>query len=173
MCTEEMLTVIAMLYVDTIFHIPHDKRSQAGEAHKKFHSTAGDHVMMMNVWRAWNGTKCNKSWCHENFINERNLRTAKEVRGQLGKLWDATGAKRDTCGTQFDQLRKCLAKGFADHVATLQVDGTYKSGKLEVFIHPSSCLNRMKPECVLYTELVQTNKLYMRNITVIDPKWIS
>lgn len=36
------------------------------------------------------------------------------------------------------------------------------STKQEVFIHPTSCLFGSKPECVVFTELIQTTKSYMR-----------
>ncbi|KAI1307225.1 ATP-dependent RNA helicase DHX33 [Halotydeus destructor] len=171
-CSEEFITLIALLYVDNLFHVPHAKREQASEVHKKFLSTEGDHVMFLKVWRAYNDFKSNKEWCRENFINERNMKIAKDVRAQLIRLWDATECKRRSCGSQTEQLRKCLAKGFSDQVARLQRDGSYKVGKLEVNIHPSSCLFGSKPECLIYTELVHTNKLYMRSLSLCDPKWI-
>lgn len=172
-CSEELLTIIALLYVDTVFYIPHDRREQAYEVHRKFHSTHGDHIMLLNVWRAWNTARCSHEWSRENFVNDRNLRIAREVRSQLALLWSQSGAKRQSCGQLTESLRKCLARGFADHYAVLQHDGTYRAGKLEVAIHPSSCLLKVKPEHVLYTELVHTNKLYMRNLSVVDPKWLS
>jgi len=41
-----------------------------------------------------------------------------------------------------------------------------------VFIHPSSSLFQKNPEWVIYHELVLTTKEYMRNVLVIDPKWL-
>jgi ATP-dependent RNA helicase DHX8/PRP22 len=41
-----------------------------------------------------------------------------------------------------------------------------------VFIHPSSALHGKSPEWVIYHELVLTTKEYMRNVMVIDPKWL-
>ena len=39
-----------------------------------------------------------------------------------------------------------------------------------VYIHPSSAIFNRQPEWVVYHELVQTTKEYMREVTVIDPK---
>uniref|UniRef100_A0A1B0CY45 RNA helicase n=1 Tax=Lutzomyia longipalpis TaxID=7200 RepID=A0A1B0CY45_LUTLO len=41
-----------------------------------------------------------------------------------------------------------------------------------VYIHPSSALFNRQPEWVVYHELVQTTKEYMREVTTIDPKWL-
>ena len=44
--------------------------------------------------------------------------------------------------------------------------------KQTAFIHPSSSLFRSNPSCVIYNELVKTNKCYMRDVCVVDPDWI-
>jgi ATP-dependent RNA helicase DHX8/PRP22 len=41
-----------------------------------------------------------------------------------------------------------------------------------VYIHPSSALFQRNPDWVVYHELVMTTKEYMREITVVDPKWL-
>lgn len=41
-----------------------------------------------------------------------------------------------------------------------------------VSLHPSSVLLGSKPECVLYNELVHTSRLYIRDLTRIDPLWL-
>ena len=41
-----------------------------------------------------------------------------------------------------------------------------------VSIHPSSALFHRQPEWVVYHEVVQTTKEYMREVTAIDPKWL-
>ena len=42
----------------------------------------------------------------------------------------------------------------------------------KVSIHPSSVLFHAKPACVVFTELVQTGKRYVRQVTLIDQDWI-
>lgn len=41
-----------------------------------------------------------------------------------------------------------------------------------VSIHPSSVLFRSKPSCIVFTELVQTGKRYVRQVTLIDQDWL-
>ncbi len=41
-----------------------------------------------------------------------------------------------------------------------------------VSIHPSSALFHRQPEWVVFHEVVQTTKEYMREVTTIDPKWL-
>lgn len=41
-----------------------------------------------------------------------------------------------------------------------------------VTIHPSSVLFHSKPSCIVFTELIQTGKRYVRQVTLIDQDWI-
>lgn len=41
-----------------------------------------------------------------------------------------------------------------------------------VFMHSNSVLRRKRPEWVIYQEVFETNKLYMRGITAIEPEWL-
>lgn len=73
-CTEEIISVIALLSVDTIFFSPRDKREKAEAAKKKFLTTEGDHITLLNVLKAYRTTKDDKDWCQENFINSRSMK---------------------------------------------------------------------------------------------------
>ena len=41
-----------------------------------------------------------------------------------------------------------------------------------VYVHPSSSLHQRQPEWVVYHELVLTTKEYMREVTLIEPRWL-
>ena len=41
-----------------------------------------------------------------------------------------------------------------------------------VYIHPSSALFNKNPDWLIYHELVLTTKEYMRNVMLLDPKWL-
>ncbi|NXS89666.1 DHX37 helicase, partial [Erpornis zantholeuca] len=41
-----------------------------------------------------------------------------------------------------------------------------------VFIHPSSVLFKELPEFVVYQEIVETTKLYMKGVSAVEPEWI-
>ena len=41
-----------------------------------------------------------------------------------------------------------------------------------VYLHPSSALFNKNPEWVVYHELVMTTKEYMRNVMIVDAKWL-
>ena len=41
-------------------------------------------------------------------------------------------------------------------------------------LHPSSVLfgRTPPPECILYNELVRTSKLYVRDVSAVEPAWL-
>jgi ATP-dependent RNA helicase DHX8/PRP22 len=61
-------------------------------------------------------------------------------------------------------------------VARRQPDGSYRTlaGSQTVHLHPSSVMFGRAPpaECILYNELVRTSKLYVRDVSVVEPAWL-
>ncbi|XP_022098582.1 putative ATP-dependent RNA helicase DHX33 [Acanthaster planci] len=173
-CLEEILTIVSLLSVESIQHSPQNKREAALAAWRKFQSSEGDHLTLLTMYRAYKAVKGNKEWCFENFVHQRNMRHAMEIRAQLRDLCVKAGLPIMSCGQDTTPVRKCLVQGLFMNSAELQRDGTYFTldRKQTVSIHPSSCLFQCKPAYLLYGELVQTTKCYMRNVCVIDPQWL-
>ncbi|XP_030838003.1 ATP-dependent RNA helicase DHX33 [Strongylocentrotus purpuratus] len=173
-CLEEILTIVSVLSVESILHSPMSKRDKALAAWKKFYCSEGDHVTLLSVYRAFKAVKNKKEWCRENYINHRNLKHAMEVRKQLRDLCVRANLTLQSCGHDFTAIRKCLIQGLFMYSAELQCDGSYLTldRKQTVSIHPSSCLFQCKPSYLLYSELVQTSKCYMRNVCVVDAEWL-
>ncbi|KAJ0987450.1 hypothetical protein J5N97_005806 [Dioscorea zingiberensis] len=188
-CLEEMLIVVSMLSVESIFYFPREKIEEARAARKSFSSPDGDHVTLVNVYRA--SAEClgksrmvttkdktiernlNK-WCIENFINARSLKHARDIYSQIQGHVQQMGMSVTSCGDDMLQFRRCLTAAFFLNAALKQPDGMYRaiaSGQT-VQIHPSSVLFRSKPECIIFNELVRTNHNYIRNLTRIDPLWL-
>lgn len=173
-CLEEMLSIVSTLSVDTIFFTPQKHRETAIAARQKFISSLGDHITLLNVYRAYKGVSANKQWCYENYLNARNLNLATEVRRQLRAICVSLQLDLKSCGQDLDKIRKCLVMGFFMNSAQLHEDGIYYTvtGRKPVFIHPSSSLCACKPAFIIYNELIHTTKSYMRDICVVDPDWL-
>ncbi|XP_060603694.1 ATP-dependent RNA helicase DHX33-like isoform X1 [Ruditapes philippinarum] len=173
-CLEEILTIVSLLSVDSVLYTPQSKREHAVAVRQKFMSSEGDHITLLNVFRAYKGVNGNKQWCQENFINMRNMRTVFDVRRQLRDICVRQDLPLNTCGHDTTSIRKCLATGYFMNSAELQKEGEYMSlsTRKTVTIHPSSALFHCKPAYVIYNELVQTTKCYMRDLCVVDADWL-
>ncbi|KAJ1664846.1 Salivary acidic proline-rich phosphoprotein 1/2 [Coemansia sp. RSA 1646] len=175
-CTSEVVDIVALLSVDSLFYIPADKRDESNAAQMTFRSTDGDHLTYLNLLRAYNKVNGDKDWCHEHFVNRRNMRHVLDVRRQLIRLCARLGLDTEkSCGTDMDSVLKCFLSGFFHNCALLQPDGSYRSlnGSQTVHIHPGSCVFGKKLPAVFYDQLVFTNKLHARAVSAADPLWIS
>ncbi|XP_077602749.1 ATP-dependent RNA helicase DHX33 isoform X1 [Crocuta crocuta] len=72
-CTEEMLTIVSLLSVDSVLYNPPARRDEVQAVRRKFVSSEGDHVTLLNVYRAFRNASANKDWCKENFVNAKNM----------------------------------------------------------------------------------------------------
>lgn len=187
-CLEEMLITVAMLSVESIFYTPRDKKEESRTTKKSFASPEGDHLTLVNVYRASNEflekrsglskekrEKAFRKWCKENFIDSRSLRHARDIHSQIRRNVEQLGLRVASCGDDVLQFCRCLAASFFLNAALKQPEGSYRAlanGEI-VSIHPSSVFFKNKPECLIFNELVETNRKYIRNTTRIDYLWLT
>ncbi|XP_060201491.1 pre-mRNA-splicing factor ATP-dependent RNA helicase DEAH10-like [Lycium barbarum] len=187
-CLKEMLICVAMLSVESIFYAPREKLEESRNALKSFASPEGDHLTLLNVFRAADeffqknktvnsvekAEKNLRKWCKDNYINSRSLKHARDIHSQILRNVEQMGLRVTSCEDDTLLFRRCLAASFFLKAAMKQPDGAYRvtlSG-LIVQIHPSSVLFRAKPECIVFNELVHTNHSYVRNVSRIDYLWL-
>ena len=73
-CSDEILSITALLSVDNPFFRPKDKQAQADMKKAKFHQAEGDHITLLSVYKAWEAAKFSNPWCFENFIQARSMK---------------------------------------------------------------------------------------------------
>ncbi|XP_062223463.1 probable pre-mRNA-splicing factor ATP-dependent RNA helicase DEAH5 [Phragmites australis] len=173
-CTDEILTIIAMIQTGNIFYRPREKQAQADQKRAKFFQPEGDHLTLLAVYEAWKAKNFSGPWCFENFVQSRSLRRAQDVRKQLLTIMDRYKLDVVSAGKNFTKIRKAITAGFFFHAARKDPQEGYRTlvENQPVYIHPSSALFQRQPDWVIYHELVMTTKEYMREVTVIDPKWL-
>ncbi|KAG5461361.1 MAG: helicase associated domain-containing protein [Olpidium bornovanus] len=174
-CTSEVIDVIALLSVDSVFYMPNDRRDEAAEARRKFVDAAGDHLTVLSVLRAYQQVRGEGRWCCDNFVNIRNMKHALDIRKQLAQL--CVRRKIDptsSCGHDSDLVLKAFLAGFFQHTALLQPDSTYRSvvGGRTGSVHPTSVLFGKKVAAIMYTEIVLTTKQYVRGVSAIQSSWL-
>jgi len=175
-CSNEILSITAMLSVPQVFMRPNEAKKQADEAKMKFAHIDGDHLTMLNVYHAFKQSMEDPQWCYENFVNYRSLKSADNVRQQLSRIMDRFSLKRTstefTSKDYYVNIRKALISGHFMQVAHLERTGHYLTIKDNqvVQLHPSTCLGH-KPEWVIYNEFVLTTKNYIRTCTDVKRKF--
>ncbi|KAH9388138.1 putative pre-mRNA-splicing factor ATP-dependent RNA helicase dhx16 [Tyrophagus putrescentiae] len=187
-CTEELLTICAMLSVNSsVFYRPKDKAVHADTARKRFFRPGGDHLSLFAVYKQWADAEYSRQWCVENYVQYRSMVRARDVRDQLEKLMErvevevvkskpknSSGSESSDQDIDHVAVRKAITAGYFYHTAKLNKGGNYRTikGNQTVLIHPNSALFEETPRCLLYHELVLTTKEYMRQSIEIDPAWL-
>uniref|UniRef100_A0A8W8KCD6 RNA helicase n=1 Tax=Magallana gigas TaxID=29159 RepID=A0A8W8KCD6_MAGGI len=85
-CSEEAVIIAAMTQIQNVFITPMGEKSAANRAKRNFAVEEGDHVSLLNVFRAFIKYKKNSKWCKQNFLNYKGLCRAVEIQHQLQRL---------------------------------------------------------------------------------------
>ncbi|GLJ32503.1 hypothetical protein SUGI_0653990 [Cryptomeria japonica] len=173
-CSDEIVTIIAMLQTQNIFYRPQEKQAQADQKRANFFQPEGDHLTLLAVYEAWKANNFSVPWCFVNFLHYRSLRRAEDVRKQLLMIMDRYKMDVVSAGNNSMKIQKAIAAGFFFHAARKDRQEGYRTivGNHLVYIYPSSALFQRQPDWVIYHELVMTSKEYMRETTIVDPKWL-
>ncbi|KAL8920039.1 MAG: hypothetical protein Q9208_006494 [Pyrenodesmia sp. 3 TL-2023] len=173
-CSDEMLSIVSMLSVQTVFYRPKEKQQQADQKKSKFHDPHGDHLTLLNVYNGWKQSKFSNPWCFENFIQARSMRRAQDVRQQLVNIMERYKHQVVSCGRNTMKVRQALCSGFFRNAARKDPQEGYKTliEGTPVYMHPSSALFGKPAEHVIFHTLVLTTKEYMHCTTAIEPKWL-
>ena len=185
-CVSSILSIVAMLSTQlSPFYRPRDKQEEADRAKAKFHSSHGDHLTLLSVYDKWIESKCNQQWAFDHYLQARVLRRADEIRRQLSEIVRTMQGKDYfehnlvTGSSDLSRaIRRSIVSGCFMHVAHKDsTDGGYRTiaDRTSVYIHPSSALfgGGGGNDWVVYHELVCTSREWMREVTVIDPKWLT
>jgi pre-mRNA-splicing factor ATP-dependent RNA helicase DHX15/PRP43 len=176
-CSNEILSIVAMLSIPQVFVRPPEARKQADDAHAAFAHVDGDHLTLLNVYHAYKSAGMDSNWAWNNFVSDRALRSADNVRQQLQRLMQKANLPLESNDFNSSQyyvnIRKCLVEGFFMQVAHLEKSNVYETVKDQqaVGLHPSTALDD-KPAWVLYNEFVLTSKNYIRTVTRVEGEWL-
>ncbi|KAI5846500.1 P-loop containing nucleoside triphosphate hydrolase protein [Morchella snyderi] len=180
-CSNEILSITALLSVPQIFVRPPQARKRADEMKQLFAHPDGDHLTMLNVYHAFKSPEAQKNpsdWCYEHFLSLRALQSADNVRNQLAKIMERN--ELELISTPFEDknyytnIRRALVSGFFMQVAKKAANGkqyvTVKDNQ-DVYLHPSTVLAQ-ESDWLIYNEFVLTSKNYIRTVTQIKPEWL-
>jgi len=176
-CSNEILTIVAMLSVPNVYVRPNNMRKEADAAKAMLSVPDGDHLSLLNVYNNYMQNVGDKNWAWANFLSARALAQADNVRTQLQRIMERYDI--DLVSTQDERkfylnIRQALVCGFFMQVAHKEGEkGQYLTVKDNqiVGLHPS-CGLETQPEWVIFNEFVLTTRPYIRTVTDVRPEWL-
>ncbi|XP_070256067.1 probable ATP-dependent RNA helicase DHX37 [Myotis yumanensis] len=152
----------------------------------------GDLMVLLGAVGACEYAGCSPQFCEAHGLRYKAMLEIRRLRGQLTTAVNAVcpdaglfvdPKMQPPSESQVTCLRQIVAAGLGDHLARRVqsedlLDDTwrnaYKTPLLDdpVFIHPSSVLFRELPDFVVYQEVVETTKMYMKGVSAVEIQWI-
>ena len=170
-CGTEILALASLLSVDNLWRSGKQKKT----------SSFGDHWNLVQLFNQMKTAESNEERINiakNNGLNVSAYSKASKIFSQLEKI--ARGFFTvQSCDSNPDPFLKCLTKALWMNVAKLVkqvgVVGHYQTlDKVECFVHPGSLVFGLKepPKCLIFTEIVQTSKNYLRAVSPIEGTWL-
>ena len=176
-CSQEMLTIVSMLSVPSIFFRPKGREQESDNAREKFYVPESDHLTYLHVYDQWKMHNYDQEWATKHFIHGKALKKVREVRSQLLDIMKTLKMELNSSGTDWDVVRKSICSGYFHNAAKIKGIGEYVNLRTGIpcVLHPASAIYGLgfTPDYVVYHELVMTSKEYMQCVTSVDPHWLA
>ena len=176
-CSEDILTIVSMLSVPTIFYRPKGREEEADAMREKFQVPESDHLTYLNIYRQWRLQKYSMNWCNKHFLHFKALKKVREVRQQLREIMEQQNLDIVSAGNDEDLIRKCICSAYFQQACRLKGLGEYVNLRTGTpcHLHPTSALFGMgfTPDHIVYHELVMTSREFMQCVTAVDGRWLA
>lgn len=176
-CSAEVLVVVSMLSVPSVFFRPKDREEESDAAREKFFVPESDHLTLLNVYQRAKQYRFNAEWCTKHFIHSKGIKKAREVHAQLTDLMKQQKFHPKSCGGTWDPIRRSICSAYFYNSSKIKGIGEYVNMLTGIpsSLHPSSALYGLgyTPDYVCYHELISTSKEYMSCVTSVDGEWLA
>lgn len=191
-CHAAVLPIVAMLSVESVFVRPSNKEEAEGalEVHKELAEAGGgtsDFSTLLAIYQLATENSSPRRWCREHFVHWRAIKTAQSIHQQLQSILsrqhfrpkDESGdADASSQAALSQRVRQSLCYGLFCNTGRVSVSRrnfrTMDGHGTMAYIHPSSVLFGCEKslDWVVYMELVETAKTYMRTLCPIKYGWV-
>ncbi|KAJ7774724.1 P-loop containing nucleoside triphosphate hydrolase protein [Mycena metata] len=162
-CSNEMLTITAMLSVPNVWLRPNNQRREADAAKALLTVPDGDHLTMLNYLH-------DKNWTWQHYLSARALAQADNVRKQLERTMERYEVEIVSLSDQ-NKLYLNVRTGALAHKEGEKGNYLTVKDNQVVALHPS-CGMDTQPEWVIFNEFVLTTRPYIRTVTEIRADWL-
>ncbi|KAL0047023.1 hypothetical protein WJX82_004418 [Trebouxia sp. C0006] len=173
-CSQEVVTIVAMLSVHSVWAGARGERKAQNEAKMRFAVGEGDLITFLNIWKGWEDAGRSRTWCYKNFINHRTMLRAADIRNQLQRHLRRLGLPWVSAVDDLMSVRKALAAGLFSNAAqyvstTVESRDKEHTGvdmyhlvrstgyEVKLKIGSQSVLWRTKPQWVLFFQVQQSS----------------
>ena len=178
-CLSEILVIVSALSIQDPRERPLDKKAAADKAHATFSHEDSDFFWFLNVWRFYHQQMQKlsqnklKKLCQQNFLSYIRMREWLDLHRQLRHICSELKFSLNREAASYQNIHCAILTGLPSHVAFLSDKHEYTGARnIKTYLFPASCLFEKKPKWVVAAELVETSRLYARQVAKIEPDWV-
>jgi ATP-dependent helicase HrpA len=186
-CVREVIVIAAALSLQDPRERPVEQRPQADQLHARFTAEGSDFLTWLNLWRHLKeqqkemGSSAFRRMCKREFLNYLRVREWQDFESQLRQVCREmrieVGQPADKADA--DGIHQALLSGLLSHIGLLEERDRKERGPREYLgarnarfaIFPGSVLKRKNPQFVMAGELVETGRLWGRQVAAVQPEW--
>ena len=178
-CLHEILIIVSALSIQDPRERPIDKQQKADESHKQFSDDDSDFLWFLNLWNFYqkqikqlSQNKLRKL-CQTNFLSYMKMREWIDIHRQLRHVCTEMGLLLNTESASYQNIHCAILSGMSSHVAFLSDKHEYTGARdIKLNLFPASGQFHKKPKWVVAADLVETSRLFARNVARIDSAWL-
>ncbi|MCB0996610.1 MAG: ATP-dependent RNA helicase HrpA, partial [Acidimicrobiales bacterium] len=179
-CLDEVLVIASGLSILDPRERPTGAEAQAAELHARFVTPGSDLLAYLALWRYLADERRARSsnqfrkLCRQEYLNYLRVREWQDVHAQLRRVCADLGFDRSDTEAKPDAVHRALLAGLLSHVGMFDSQrGDYRGARNARFtIARGSVLARASSRWVMAAELVETNRMWARDVARIRPEWI-
>lgn len=180
-CLEEILVITSALTVQDPRERPPDKQQQADQMHARFRHPRSDFMAWLGLWRYYEEQRQLSSQsqlrklCQREFLSFLRLREWRDIHTQLSIACRQQGLKSRVSlpdEENYQGVHRALLSGLLSNIAQHDEGRDYlgsRNRKLQIF--PGSSQARKSPKWLVAAEIVETSRVFAREVGAIDPVW--
>lgn len=177
---KELLIITSALSIQDPRERPADKQQSAEDKHKRFFDEHSDFATYVSLWdyvqtqqKALSSNQF-KKLCKQEYLNYLRLREWQDVYFQLHQSVRELGFKLNSTPANYQQVHQSMMAGLLSHIGNKDPEkNEYLGARNARFaIFPGSTLFKKQPKWVMGAELIETSRLWARDVAKIEVDWI-
>lgn len=193
-CLFEATIIAAALAVQDPRERPREKQKAADEAHARFVDDRSDVLTLLHLWHAASKKRNELNrrqftkWCRDRFLHAQRISewfdTIEQLRSSAEEMglpnsyssnFDVSlGPGADDPSNWGDDIHRAVLTGMLSQVG-MRIERSHEylgPRNVRFAIQPGSTCFETRPSWIMATTLVETTRLWARNVAPIDPAWL-
>lgn len=178
-CVREIMIICAALSIQDPRERPMEAKQAADQQHARFSDEKSDFVSYLNLWdylRSQQNELSHNQFrklCQKEFLSYLRIREWQDIYKQLRQVAIELGLKVSQNRAEYDAVHQAMATGLLSHIGFKDKDREYLGARnTRFYIFPGSGLAKKSPKWIMSAELVETSRLFARDVAAIEPQWL-